>query len=159
MTVKGLTDEDFVNYKSPSMFVATCYCSFKCDKESGVRCCQNSALAAAPSKTLDDDFIIRRYLSNPITKAIVFGGLEPINQFDEMLTLIKKARKEYHCLDPIVVYTGYNPDEIKAEVMALKHFPPVVIKYGRFVPDDKPRYDPVLGVTLSSSNQFAEEYT
>ena len=158
MTVKGITDEDFVNYKLPSMFITTCYCSFKCEKESGVRCCQNSALATAPTKTISDDFIIKRYLSNPISRAIVFGGLEPFNQFDEMFSFIIKLRQEYSCNDPVVIYTGFRQDEIKAEVMALKHFPPVIIKYGRFVPNDTPHLDPVLGVTLSSSNQYAEEY-
>ena len=31
MKIKGITDEDFVNYKYPSMFIATSICSFKCE--------------------------------------------------------------------------------------------------------------------------------
>ena len=30
MRIKGLTDEDFVNYKYPSMFIAVGNCDWKC---------------------------------------------------------------------------------------------------------------------------------
>ena len=45
MKIKGLIDEDWVNYKKPSMYIAFPRCSFKCDKECGRQVCQNSALA------------------------------------------------------------------------------------------------------------------
>lgn len=32
MKITGLVDEDFINYKAPSMFISTSKCSFKCDK-------------------------------------------------------------------------------------------------------------------------------
>jgi len=35
MIIKGLIDEDFVNYKKPSMTIMMPYCTFKCDKEYG----------------------------------------------------------------------------------------------------------------------------
>ena len=41
MFVKGIIDEDFVNYKKPVMYIAFPCCSFKCDKENGARYCQN----------------------------------------------------------------------------------------------------------------------
>lgn len=157
MKVKGVLDEDFVNFKLPSMFISTCYCSFKCEKESGVRCCQNSALANQREKNLSDTFIIDRYLKNPITKAIVFGGLEPFNQFDEMFSFIQTLRIKYTCDDPVVIYTGFRPDEIPAEILALKHYKNIIVKFGRYVPDDQPHLDEVLGVRLSSSNQYAEQ--
>ena len=31
--IKDVIDEDFANYKKPSMFIATSQCSFKCEKE------------------------------------------------------------------------------------------------------------------------------
>lgn len=157
MKVKGVLDEDFVNFKLPSMFISTCYCSFKCEKESGVRCCQNSALANQREKSLSDTFIIDRYLKNPITKAIIFGGLEPFNQFDEMFSFIQTLRIKYACDDPVVIYTGFRPDEIPAEILALKHYKNIIVKFGRYVPDDQPHLDEVLGVRLSSSNQYAEQ--
>ena len=33
MIIKQLIDEDFVNYKVPSMFIAFPRCTFKCEKE------------------------------------------------------------------------------------------------------------------------------
>ena len=53
MIIKGLTDEDFVNYKKPAMFIATSKCSFKCEKECGVTgMCQNHPLATASEISL-----------------------------------------------------------------------------------------------------------
>ena len=33
----------------------------------------------------------------------------------------------------------------------------IIIKYGRFIPDQQPHYDEILGVNLASSNQGAEK--
>ena len=49
MTIKGLVEEDFSNYKKPSMFIIFPYCSFKCDTEAGCTVCQNSTLANEPN--------------------------------------------------------------------------------------------------------------
>jgi len=35
MKLKFLIDEDFVNYKEPSMFIGFPNCTFKCDIDSG----------------------------------------------------------------------------------------------------------------------------
>lgn len=156
MDVKGILDEDFVNYKVPSMFISTKTCTFKCDKECGRPVCQNSELAATASKTISDDTIIRRYLKNPITKAIVFGGLEPFDQTVELHEFISKLRGKYHCDDTVVIYTGYMPNEITMELMALMPFKHIIVKFGRFVPGQKPHYDEVLGIKLASDNQYAK---
>ena len=84
MKIKGITDEDFVNYWQPSMIIAANSCSFKCEKECGVSCCQNSSLAQSPTIEIDAEDIIKRYLHNPITKAICFAGLEPLDQLEEL---------------------------------------------------------------------------
>lgn len=156
MRIKGITDEDFVNYKHPSMYICTSVCDFKCDRESGASCCQNSSLAKQSTMCVTDDSIIRRYLNDPITKAIVFAGLEPFEQFSEMYSLISTLRNNYHCDDTVVIYTGYNKDEIEREVEALKIFQNIIIKFGRFVPNRSKHYDEVLGVCLASDNQYAE---
>ena len=157
MLIKGIVDEDFVNYKKPSMFICTAYCSFKCDKESGVSCCQNSSLARQETLDIPDDRIIQRYISNPITKAIVIAGLEPFDQFDEVMSFIGKLRLVYHCNDTVIIYTGYYFEEITAKVNELRSFGRIIIKYGRFVPNQEMHYDKVLGVYLASPNQYAEE--
>lgn len=157
MKVKGVTFEDFVNYKEPSMFIAMPECSFKCEKECGLRCCQNSELALAPSIEADEDSLIQRYLNNKITKSVCFGGLEPMDSFRDVLQFITLLRVKYRCLDTVVIYTGYDKSEIALQIEQLKWVGGnVIVKYGRFRPDQKPHYDEVLGVNLASDNQYAE---
>ncbi len=156
MLIKGVTDEDFVNYKIPSMYICTNTCSFKCDRESGVSCCQNSSLARQESIDVSVDMLVRRYLENGITGAVVFGGLEPFDQFEDVFRFIFYLREKYHCDDTVVVYTGYNETEILYQLNRLKNFKNIIVKFGRFIPNDENRYDEVLGVTLASKNQYAK---
>ena len=157
MLIKGIVDEDFINYKIPSMYICTNTCSFKCDKESGTSCCQNSSLASQPSIEMTAKQMANRYLKNPITGAVVFGGLEPFDQFEDVFKFILTLREHYHCSDTVVIYTGYNESEILFQINRLKSFKNIIIKYGRFIPNDESRFDDVLGVTLASKNQYAEQ--
>lgn len=156
MKIKGIIDEDFVNYKLPSMVIMTPSCTFKCDKESGKQVCQNGALATAPSINIGVHSLIYRYLHNPITKAIVIAGLEPFDSFGEVAEFITMLRKEYKCDDDIVIYTGYKKEESEHWIQCLQTFANIVVKFGRFIPDQQSHYDEVLGVKLASDNQFAE---
>jgi len=156
LEIKGLLDEDFVNYKLPSMFITTAHCTFKCDVESGVECCQNSSLAHANSATLSASTLIERYLSNPITKAIVLGGLEPFDQFNEVFNFVKELRDEYGCNDDVIIYTGYTEEEIDVQVACLGTMRNIIVKFGRFIPDQPKHFDNVLGVYLASPNQYAK---
>ena len=157
MRVINIVDEDFVNYKKPSMFIGTCFCDFKCCIEAGIpkTACQNAALASLCPTEISDEAILKRYLANGITSAVVIGGMEPFLQFYEIVHLLHvfRANKIY---DEFVVYTGYNEDEIQREIQELTSFPPVIVKFGRYMPDDKSRFDEVLGVTLASSNQYGK---
>lgn len=157
MKIKTIVDEDFVNYKVPSMYIGTAYCDGKCCRESGLplSVCQNDAWRGSATIAMDDDDIIQRYLSNDITKAFCFAGLEPFEQFDELLRLVSKLRAEYHCNDTVVIYTGYNLTEIMPEVDTLKKFENIIIKFGRYVPNQSKHFDKVLGVRLASDNQYA----
>lgn len=160
MRIKGANQEDFVNYKLPSMYLATSFCTFKCEKECGIECCQNSSLADPSMIPIEvsDDSIIERYIKNPITKSIVFGGLEPLDQFDELMEFIDRLRNHYKVMDDVVIYTGYKYEEIADKVEKIKVFKNIVVKYGRFVPNQEKHYDEVLGVQLASPNQYAERY-
>lgn len=146
--------EDFSNYKTPSMFVAFPYCTWKCDKEYGLRVCQNSALANLPNVDVDVDVVVKKYLDNPITKAVVCGGLEPFDSWLDLLQLVTKLREQTK--DDIVVYTGYNMAEIADKIDVLKHYNNIIVKFGRYKPNQKGHYDDVLGVFLASDNQYAE---
>ncbi len=155
-TIKDIIDEDFVNYKVPSMMVITSKCSFKCEKDSGIDCCHNNSLVNQPNYTISDSEIIERYINNPITEAIVFAGLEPFDQFDELYDFINIFRGNYLRKDCIVIYTGYYKDEIKSCIEKLCEFDNIIVKYGRFIPNQEKHYDELLGVNLASPNQYAE---
>lgn len=154
MEVKGIIDEDFVNYKKPSMFIAFPICTFKCEKECGVNCCQNNSLATSPNISILPEHIVSRYINNPITRAIVCGGLEPFDSYYDLFTLVRLLREKIE--DDIVIYTGYYKSEIEEKIMLLATYKNIIVKFGRFIPDSKPKYDNILGVTLQSDNQYAE---
>lgn len=152
MRLKGLVDEDFVNYKKPSMYISTYKCSFKCDKECGQAVCQNLPLASQPTIEVDDDIIIKQYLKNDISQAVVISGLEPFDDITELYNFISEFR--LHSKDDIVIYTGYYEHEIQEYIDAFREdFDNIVVKFGRYIPNQPPHYDEVLGVKLASDNQ------
>lgn len=159
MRVKFIKDEDFVNFKKPCMFIGTISCTFKCCKEANISCniCQNFPWSKNPIITIDDDALCRRYLKNPLTQGIVFGGLEPLDQFSDVMDVISKLRDDYKCDDSIIIYTGYNKDEVIDKINCLCKYENIYVKFGRYVPNDVEHYDDVLGVTLVSSNQYGEK--
>lgn len=156
MITKGIVFEDFVNYKVPCMTIEMPHCNFKCDRECGKPVCQNGSLAHSPNVNYSIDKIIQSYIENPITRAVVFQGLEPFDSIEDLREFIFKFRLLYSINDDIVIYTGYNKDEIEKYVIQLAHFSNIVIKFGRYVPNCESHYDEVLGVKLASPNQYAE---
>ena len=148
--------EDFTNYKKPSMYIAFPSCTFKCEMECGQKMCQNSSLVQAPTLETGIKSIISRYVNNPITSAIVIGGLEPFDSEEDLLTLVSYLRISTQ--DDIVIYTGYTKEEIKDREIYkyLLKAKNIIIKFGRYIPHQQPHYDSVLGVMLASDNQYAE---
>lgn len=157
MRVVEIKDEDCINYKKISMFIALPFCNGKCYKELGLDCsiCQNDALRNSPILNINDDKIIERYLLNPLTSSIVFGGLEPFDSFNELDEFIEKFRTKFLIEDDIVIYTGYKLEEIKDKLEILKKYKNIIIKVGRYIPNSKKIFDKTLGVTLASDNQYA----
>lgn len=154
MIIKQLLDEDFVNYKKPSMFIGFPSCSWKCDKECGMQVCQNGALATSQIKNIGFKTIVNRYINNPITSSVVCGGLEPFDTWDDLYCLVTYLRLSTQ--DDIVIYTGYYKEEIEVYINELKVFPNIIIKFGRYIPGCEKHYDEVLGIYLASDNQYAE---
>ena len=157
--LKGIVVEDFINYKYPSMFLIAPSCNFKCCVENGLdtTVCQNQSLVNQLTKEFDIKNIIDRYLSNDITKAVVFGGLEPLDNPSytaEVIDFIEMFRQ--YSDDSIIIYTGYYKNEIKTVINELKRYKNIIVKFGRYVPNHKPHYDEILGVNLASGNQYAE---
>ena len=171
MKVKGIVFEDFVNYKKPSMYIIFPNCSFKCDHECGRPVCQNSALAHEPVIEVDKDEIIEDYLTNPITESIVLAGLEPFDSPLDLLPFIDTLRRQHECMDDIVIYTGYTEEELQSGHFgqgapsmqahyyeAVCSYENIIIKFGRYKPNEESHLDKVLGVKLASPNQYARKF-
>ena len=155
MVVKDIVAEDFVNYKKPSMFIIFPYCSFKCEKECNKNICQNSNISQLPNIEVENDAILLSYLSNPITHAMVFGGLEPFDSWEDMVYLIEDFRRVSD--DDIVIYTGYTENELQNKLLVLQQYSNIIIKFGRYVPDKESHYDELLGVDLVNDEQYARK--
>lgn len=149
--LKSITIEDFVNYKKPSMFLAFPYCDFKCGRDN----CQNYMAFFDPTLDFSIGQIIDWYNANEITEAYVFGGFEPFDSWQD-LSLLIKAIRAYDAISDIVIYTGYYEHEITEKIQVLAKYPHIIVKFGRYIPDEESCYDELLGVELASNNQYAK---
>ena len=158
MHIINIIDEDIINYKEISMFIGLPYCSGKCWKDLGLPAdiCQNECLRKSKILNIDNDIIIQRFLDNELTTAIVFGGLEPFDSNEELQCFIMNFRRQHD--NTIVIYTGYTEEEVKEKFNWIYLYENIIIKYGRYRPNQKPHYDEVLGVNLISDNQYAKAY-
>lgn len=98
--------------------------------------------------------VVQRYLDNPLTHAIVCGGLEPFDSFDELKYFISLFR--VFSQDPIVIYTGYTEEELEYAIPILQKIGNIIVKFGRFIPNSPHIFDTILGVELASDNQYAK---
>ena len=145
--------EDFTNYKKPSMYIAFPSCTFKCERDCGQKLCQNNALATAPDIDILARTVVQRYVNNPITSSVVCAGLEPFDSWEDLWLFVKTFR--CHSDDDVVIFTGYNKEEIYDKIQLLACYKNIIIKFGRFIPNQQPHYDEVLGINLASDNQYA----
>lgn len=155
MLIKGIEFENFGNYKKPSMFIAFPSCSFKCDREAGCAVCQNGALAQVENIDVDIDKVVEKYKYNNISQALVLGGLEPFDSWEDVIQLVHSFRAITS--DEIIIYTGYGEEEIVDQIKILSQYNDIIIKFGRFIPNHKPHYDELLGLNLASDNQYAKK--
>lgn len=156
MKLKDIIDTDISNYKKISMFLITNTCSLKCDKENGNSYCQNSGLLSFPDIEISGEEIYERFCHNQLSESVVVGGLEPFDSIDDLIELLRTFRKIHRSFNDIVIYTGYYREEIADKLALLDEYRPFTVKFGRYRPNDKEHFDPVLGVNLASDGQHAE---
>lgn len=157
MRIKFLKDNDFVNYYKCSMFIGMPFCDWKCCTEANIPAtvCQNFPWFKEEIMEISNQTIIDRYLSDPLVEAIVFGGLEPMDSFQDLISFAAHFR--LYSSDDVVIYTGYKEEEIAEKILALQTFPNIIVKFGRFIPNQESIFDSVLGVELASPNQYAKK--
>lgn len=148
MKCKGIVSEDIVNYKKISMFIIFPSCTFKCGRKE----CQNSSLVSTQNIEITIEEIINMYIYNPLTSAIVCGGLEPFDSQQDLEELVKNLREVTQ--DDIVIYTGYTEEELLNN--PIFNYNNIIVKFGRYLPNQESHYDEILGVKLSSPNQYAK---
>lgn len=159
MKLKGIIDYDCTNYKEPVLTLEFPYCDFKCDKLNGCQVCQNSSLVKEPIIEISLKTIWELYKQNPLTKGFCLQGLEPLDSIDDVLNFIKYIRGNNFCNDPIIIYTGYDKEEVTKFIYQITNFDNIIIKWGRFIKGQNLHYDRILGVNLASDNQYAEKIT
>jgi hypothetical protein len=82
--------------------------------------------------------------------------MEPLDSWEDLSEFITKFRERSS--DPIVIYTGYTESELTLDQVKCFVTYGIIVKFGRYVPGQKPHYDPVLGINLISDNQYARDY-
>ena len=157
--LKGIIWEDMVNYKKICTTLMFPKCNWKCDIENGVQLCQNRGLAATPSQWYDINDIMTKYMHTYLSEAIVLQGLEPLDSPLDVYT-VAAALKCWKIDNDLVIYTGYNPheDEVDNIIDSISYLIPghLIVKWGRYIPNQTPHYDPILGIKLASDNQYGE---
>lgn len=158
MRVRKIIDEWLQDYCLPSMYIAMGTCDYKCCLEAGIppSVCHNSALHQLPEIEVSADEILRRFLSNNLTQAVVLGGLDPMNDPVSITELLKSFRKN-GCNVPFVIFTGYTEEELRDVIFELSVFENIIIKFGRYIPNHEPHFDGILGVELASDNQYGKK--
>ena len=159
MKLKGIIDYDCTNYKEPVLTLEFPYCDFKCDKLNGCQVCQNSSLIKEPTIEISLKTIWELYKQNPLTKGFCLQVLETLDSIDDVLNFIKYIRGNNFCNDPIIIYTGYDKEEVTKFIYQITNFDNIIIKWGRFIKGQNLHYDRILGVNLASDNQYAEKIT
>ena len=124
------------------------------------------------NKSVSSADIYNYYLSHPKFKAFVISGIDiSVNAFD-LTQIVDEIRNKQHCLDDIIIWSEYTEEELNGEpdkeydkinfekvhavYKQLQQYENIIVKFGRYVPGDKPHPDELLGVDLSSDNQYAK---
>lgn len=131
-------------------FVGALICAPMCKNH--CKECFNQPLKELPNIIEDSQLVIDKVKSNPFNKGIILAGLEWSCFPDELIEMVKCAKK--NDLE-VMVYTGLtediftilvNPDELEG----------VYVKFGPYIPN-KPSVVS-YGVTLASDNQYIKYF-
>ena len=155
--VLDINDSDLINYSEPTFnILAGISCTFKCCPNNP-EICHNNPLCNQNPIRCEIPKLIERFNNQNLCKTITFQGLECLDNLKQILWFIYHFRKTNN--NTIIIWTGYTKDECEDLIYLIKEkmkWENIIIKYGRFIPDQQPHYDEVLGVELASDNQYAE---
>lgn len=146
--------EVFQDYKKSALLLSTCFCDWKCCNEAGIdkSVCQNNKIAQQKEVVVSFSSLLKKVRSS-ITDSIIFAGLEPLLQIDEVVQCIDYLR-EHNVKKDIIIFTGYYLEEIDHNTLERLSDKRVILKCGRYIPNRPSVFDQVLGITLVSDNQY-----
>ena len=153
-----IIDADFINYKDATFVIyAGISCTFKCCKDNP-SICHNNPLCKQPKINCSITELIERYDNQTISRTVTFQGLESLDNLKQILWFIYYFKQNHD--DTIIIWTGYTEEECEDLIYLIKEkmkYENIIIKFGRYIPNQKPHFDPVLGVNLASDNQYAKK--
>lgn len=152
-----IEENNLNHYYKNGLLIATVNCDWKCLKESNLSLdvCQNSHTNKMKTKTIEVSKLVCMFEENLMSDCVIFAGLEPMLQIEEIVKFIEVFRVSND--SDVIIYTGYYKKEIEDTVNRLKKYDNIIIKFGRFIPNVDSVYDNVLKIKLVSGNQYAEK--
>ena len=149
--------ESFTEYYKTGLLIATPFCTDKCSKDLGleVSLCHNCLIENEYEEISNKDILQRYKDGQGLFKSLIFAGREPMDSFEELVELIRDFRELYN--DDIVIYTGFYKNEIFSKLAIIKMFENIVVKFGRFIPNQEKVYDNILQVYLANKEQYVEK--
>lgn len=141
--------ENFTDYNKISMYIFGTTCRLNC------RNCFHDHTRSYANKEVNEEELADYILSNKLVKAVLFSGLNWLDQIDDLISFISIFRQKSN--NDVVIYTGYTEDESFEYIKRLKKFDNIIIKFGRYVPGTEQIFDSTLGITLNSNNQYAKK--
>ncbi len=149
--------DSFHEYRKSGLLIAVRDCDYKCCHEGGydISMCHNYHLDGAKEIELSPDNLGNRIINNNTIDCIVIAGKEPMldKYFNDIVSTINYLRNNKWNKD-IVIYTGYTEEELKEKINILKNNKNIIIKFGRFIPNQKPIYDEIGGIFLANHGQY-----
>lgn len=155
MKIKYYQNKNLQFYKEPCLFIATNTCDFKCNIGCQEPVCNYYELACMDDEKIFAFDLCNAFIHNDETKAVVFGGLEPLMSLDYILTFLRLFRENFKCDDVVVIYSGYEKSEVLDKIEQLKSFPNIIMKFGRKLKNQSKKFDELLGVYIDE-NQYTE---
>ena len=142
--------ETFIDYKKVGLYVSGTKCNLNC------KMCFNDNLKHSPTIKINPLSFVENYIiKNQIIESVIFSGLNWFDKFEDLVRLITCIR--IYTNIEIVIYTGYKESELLKEIEILKEYSNIIVKFGEYIPNDNSIFDETLGVSLSSSNQYAKK--
>ena len=140
-------------------------CSYNTARTNGARLLANANIkeyidevmsAKDESRIASQDEILQ--ILTDIARGVTEEEVVQFSQLgEELRTTRKPTIKDRMGMSSIDYATLFKKEEILNHINWLQQFENIIIKFGRYIPNQGKHFDEILGIWLSSDNQYAEE--